>query len=121
MGNIDQTLFAIPASTFFYATASSKPRPVLANSWICHRDKIFVSAIHQIARLQVQIFKNCLGRGSPSPLPRPLPPLNLGLCPQFGLRPQFSGASRPRFGLRPQFLPPPTSNSWLRHYVPTTI
>ena len=38
--------------------------------------------------------------GSPSPLPRPLPPLFLGLRPRFRLRPQFSGASHPRLGLR---------------------
>ena len=43
------------------------------------------------------------GRGSPSPVPRPLPPLFLGLRPRFGLRPQFSGASRPRLRLRPRY------------------
>ena len=50
---------------------------------------------------KVRNSKNFLGRGSPSPLPRPLPPLFLGLRPRFGLHPQISGASRPRFGLRP--------------------
>ena len=47
--------------------------------------------------------KNFPGRGSPSPLPRPLPPLFLGLRPRFGLRPQFSCASRPRLELRPRY------------------
>ena len=42
------------------------------------------------------------GGGSPSPLLRPLPPIFLGLRHRFGLRPQFSGASRPRLGLRPR-------------------
>ena len=59
--------------------------------------------MHQIEWFQVWFFKNFLGRGSPSPLPRPLPPFFLGLRPRFGLRPQFSGASRPRLGLRPQY------------------
>ena len=62
--------------------------------------------IHQIPRLSFQIFKNFLGRGSPSPLPRPLSSLFLWLRPWIGLRPQFSGASRPRFGLHPQFWTP---------------
>ena len=43
---------------------------------------------------------NFLGRGSPSPLPRPLPPFFLGLRPRFGLRPQNSGASRPRLSTK---------------------
>ena len=47
--------------------------------------------IHKIARLSFQIFKNFLGRGSPSPLPRTLPPLFLGLRSRFRLRPQISG------------------------------
>ena len=59
--------------------------------------------MHQNEWFQVWFFKNFLGRGSPSPLPRPLPPLFLGLRPRFGLRPQFSGASRPRLGLRPRY------------------
>ena len=60
--------------------------------------------MHQNEWFQVWFFKNFLGRGSPSPLPRPLPPLFLGLRPRFGLRPQFSGASRPRLGLFPSIL-----------------
>ena len=90
--------------------------------------------MHQNEWFQVWYFKNFLGRGSPSPLPRPLPPLFLGLRPRFGLRPQFSGASRPRLGLRPRYsgasrprfglrpqlsigdlgLAPPKINSWIR-------
>ena len=90
--------------------------------------------MHQNEWFQVWFFKNFLGRGSPSPLPRPLPPLFLGLRPRFGLRPQFSGASRPRLGLCPRqlgrFAPsiqaspstfdwgpwfgPPKINSWIR-------
>ena len=90
--------------------------------------------MHQNEWFQVWFFKNFLGRGSPSPLPRPLPTLFLGLRPRFGLRPQFSsasrprlglrprysGASRPRFGLRPQLsigdlgLAPPKINFWIR-------
>ena len=38
------------------------------------------------------IFQKFSGEGLTEPLPRPLPPLFLGLCPRFGLRPQFSGA-----------------------------
>ena len=59
--------------------------------------------------------KNFWG-GAPSSFPKPLPPFSLRLCPQFGLRSQFmgashpllwlrpriSGASQPRFGLHPQ-------------------
>ena len=52
----------------------------------------------------VSSFQKFSGRGSPSPLPRPLPPLFLGLRPRFGLRPQFSGASRPRLGASPSIL-----------------
>ena len=90
--------------------------------------------MHQNEGFQVWFFKNFLRRGSPSPLPRPLPPLFLGLRPRFGLRPQFSGASRPRLGLRPRYsgasrprfglrpqlsigdlgLAPPKINSWIR-------
>ena len=62
-----------------------------------------------------------MGRGSPSPLPRPLPPLFLGLHPRFRLRPQFSGASRPRLRLRPQLSIgdlglTPKVNSWIRQW-----
>ena len=77
--------------------------------------------MHQNEWFQVWFFKNFLGRGSPSPLPRPLPPLFLGLRPRYGLRPQFSGASRPRLGLRPQlsigarpWFGSPKINSWIR-------
>ena len=35
-----------------------------------------------------------------APSPDPSPRFFLGLRPRFGLRPQFSGASRPRLGLR---------------------
>ena len=65
--------------------------------------QIIASNMHQNEWFQVWFFKNFLGRGSPSPLPRPLPPLFLGLRSRFGLRPQFSGASRPRLGLRPRY------------------
>ena len=65
---------------------------------------IFAWTIHQIARFQVKIFKKILGRGSLSPSPNPSP-LNLGLCLRFGLRPQYSVASRSRFGLSLQFTP----------------
>ena len=46
--------------------------------------KIYLSTIHQIERFEVRNSKTFLGRGSPSPLPRPL---LLGLRPRFGLRP----------------------------------
>ena len=78
---------------------------------------------------QVWFFKNFLGRGSPSPLPRPLPPFFLGLRPRFGLRPQFSGASRLRLGRfapsirappstfgRRTWFGPPKINCWIRHW-----
>ena len=64
---------------------------------------MFASNMHQNEWFQDWFFQNFLGRGSPSPLPRPLPPFYLGLRPRFGLRPQFSGASRPRLGLHPRF------------------
>ena len=54
----------------------------------------FATNMHQNEWFQVLFFKNFLGRGSPSPLPRPLPPFFLGFRPRFGLRPQVSGASR---------------------------
>ena len=82
--------------------------------------------------------KNFWGGAHQTPSPDPLPSIFLGLCPRFGLRPQFSGAlrlqlglrsrfsggSRPRFGLRPQLsigklgLPPSKINSWIRHCLP---
>ena len=91
--------------------------------------EMFASDMHQNEWFQVWFFKNFLGRGSPSPLPRPLPPFFLGLRPRFGLRPQFSGASRLRlgrfatsirappstFGRRTWFGPPPKINCWIRH------
>ena len=40
--------------------------------------------MHQNEWFQVWFFKNFLGRGSPSPLPRFLPPLFLGLRPRLG-------------------------------------
>ena len=66
--------------------------------------KMITSNMHWNEWFQVRFFKTFLGRGSPSPLPRPLPPFFLGLRPRFGLRPQFSGASHLRLGLRPRFL-----------------
>ena len=64
---------------------------------------------------QVWFFKKFPGR-STELLPQTPSPFSLGLCPQFGLRSQFigashpllwlrprlSGASQPRFGLHPQ-------------------
>ena len=46
-------------------------------------------------------FQKFSAEGLPEPFPQTLPPLFLRLRPQFGLRPQISGASCPRFGLRP--------------------
>ena len=77
-------------------------------SWIwaiqpfCWLIQIIASNIYQNEWFQVWLFKNFLGRGSPSP-PQTPPPFFLGLHPRFGLRPQFSGASRPRLRLRPRF------------------
>ena len=66
--------------------------------------------MHQNEWFQVWFFKKFLGRGSPSPLPRPLPPFFLGLRPRFGLRPQFSGASRLRLGrFAPSIRAPPST------------
>ena len=48
---------------------------------------------------------------SPSPLPRPLPPFFLGFRPRFGLRPQFSGASRPRLSTK-------NISQWMKLFVP---
>ena len=45
-----------------------------------------------------------------APSPRPLPPFFLGLRPRFGLRPQFSGASRLRLGrFAPSIRAPPST------------
>ena len=81
---------------------------------------ISVSSIHQIEQFEVRNSKNFLGRGSPSPLPRPLPPLLLGLRSRFGLRPQISGGSRPRFGFHP-IRTPPTFEAWLRPWTSLSI
>ena len=67
---------------------------VVSNNCFKYAPKWMVSSL---------IFQKFSGEGSPSPLPRPLPPIFLGLRPRFGLRPQFSGASRPRLGLRPRY------------------
>ena len=66
-----------------------------------HLFQMFVSNIHQHELFEVWFFKKFLGNGSPSPIPRSLPPF-FGLCPRFGLRLQFSGSSRLRLGLRPR-------------------
>ena len=66
--------------------------------------------------------KNFWGGAHRAP-PQTPPPLFLGIRPRFGLRPQFSGASRPRFGFRIEllignfgkFLDPPVV--WLRPYI----
>ena len=76
---------------------------MFSNHACCCLFQMFASNMHQNEWFQVRFFKNFLGRGSPSPLPRPLPPFFLGLRPRFGLRPQFLGASRLRIGLRPRF------------------
>ena len=76
---------------------------MFSNHACCCLFQMFASNMQQNEWFQVRFFKNFLGRGSPSPLPRPLPPFFLGLRPRFGLRPQFSGASRLRIGLRPRF------------------
>ena len=58
----------------------------------------------QIERFVVQNSQKFLWwKFSPSPLPRPLPSLFLGLRSRFGLRPKILGlgASRHRFGLHP--------------------
>ena len=49
------------------------------------------------------IFQKFSGEGLTEPPPQTPPPFFLGLRPRFGLRPQFSGASRLRIGLRPRF------------------
>ena len=67
---------------------------------VCDIVLFLASTMHQYERFQARIFTNFLGRGSPSPLPRPLPPFFLGLRPRFGLRPQYSGASRPRLSTK---------------------
>ena len=70
--------------------------------WKIDYIKISVSIIPQIELFEVRNSKNFLGRGSPSPLPRPLPPLFLGLRPRFGLRPIRT---------------PPTFEAWLRLWL----
>ena len=50
-------------------------------------------------------FETNSGERLTEPPPQTPPPLLLGLRPRFGLRPQFSRASRPRLGLRPRIRP----------------
>ena len=103
---------------------------MMINFTCCYLFEMFASDMHQNEWFQVWFFKNFLGRGSPSPLPRPLPPFFLGLRPRFGLRPQFSGASRLRLGRfapsirappstfgRRTWFGPPKINCWIRHCV----
>ena len=65
-----------------------------------------------------------------APSPDPSPRFFLGLRPRFGLRPQFSGASRLRLGRfapsirappstfgRRTWFGPPKINCWIRHWV----
>ena len=87
---------------------------------VCDIVLFLALTMHQNKRFQDRIFKNFLGRGSPSPLPRPLPPFFLGLRPRFGLRPQYSGASRPRLSTKnlSKFMKlccaPPNGKVWIR-------
>ena len=80
------------------------PLPSSSNSWIrpCEKIDFRFNYTPDCTVSRIWIFKNFLG-GSPSPLLRPLPLLNLRLRPRFGLRSQFSGVSRLRFRLFPQY------------------
>ena len=58
---------------------------------------------HTICPEPMRISRDGVGEdnmASPSPLPRPVPPFFLWLRPRFGLRPQFSGASRHRLSTK---------------------
>ena len=69
---------------------------MFSNHACCCLFQTFASNMHQNEWFQVRFFKNFLGRGSLSSLPRP---------PFFiGLRPRFSGATRFRLGLCSWFL-----------------
>ena len=61
---------------------------------------IFTWSVHQIAPFMKIIFKNFLGGAHRAPSPDPSLRFFLGLRPRFGLRPQFSGASRPRLSTK---------------------
>ena len=61
-------------------------------------------------------FETISGEGLTEPPPQTPPPLLLWLRPRFGLRPQFSGASRPRLGLRP-WIRTPKKPTWNRHWL----
>ena len=71
---------------------------IFSNHACCCLFQTFSSKMHQNEWFQVRFFKNFLGRGSPSSLPRPRPPFFIGL------RPQFSGVTRFRLGLWTWFL-----------------
>ena len=58
-----------------------------------------------------QNFQKFSGEELTEPPPQTLPPLCLGLCPGFGLRPRFSGASRPRLSTR-------NTSHWMKNVCP---
>ena len=67
---------------------------VISNNCFKYTPKWMVSSL---------IFQKFSGEGLTEPPPQTPPPIFLGLRPWFGLRPQFSGASRPLLGLRPRY------------------
>ena len=91
----------------------SGPSPSSENSWIAGGNIDFRFYYTPECMVSSRNFQKFSGEGLTESPPQTPPPLNLGLRPRFGLRPQFAGASHPRFGLRPQFTPstcllPPT-------------
>ena len=63
--------------------------------------QIIIGYIQENDWFEVRNSKKLLGRGSPGPLHRPLPPFFLGFCSRFGLFARFR---------------PPTFDAWLSHY-----
>ena len=60
--------------------------------------------MHQNEWFQDWFFQNFLGRGSPSPVPRPLPPFYLGLSPSIRASPSILGRFAPSTRTSPSIL-----------------
>ena len=109
---------------------------MFSNHAYCCLFQMFASNMHQNQWFQVRFFKNFLGRGSPSPFPRPLPRFFSGfaLGSSFALNSQALCAFDSGFALDFQALRaldsgfalnfrllnlvncPPKLNSWIRHW-----
>ena len=68
---------------------------MFSNHACCCLFQMFASNMHQNEWFQVRFFKIFLGRGSPSPLPRPLPRFRSGLRPRARASPSILGRFAP--------------------------